>query len=146
MTINGLAYVFQEVVLATTSDLNLEHNIFLGQTSSIMRVSTSRDGDLLSQFDNIKEANGDDDFDSTYLTNMLINNQTPPTNKGKIKGQLPLERIFGFCKIFKKVTKNLGFHITLKTAGHQNIFFTSKADGVRINVTINSLFCVSHFL
>ena len=38
LTNNGLAYVFQEAVLATTSGSNLEHNKFVGQTSTIMRV------------------------------------------------------------------------------------------------------------
>ena len=31
--------------------------------------------------------------------------------KKKFKGYLYLEDIFGFCKSFKKVTKNLGFHL-----------------------------------
>ena len=61
LTNNGLAYVFQEAVLATTSGSNLEHNKFVGQ----MRVLTSKVGDLLSQFDNIKDGNTDADFDST---------------------------------------------------------------------------------
>ena len=64
---NGLAYAFQEAVLATTSGSNLEHNKFVGQISTIMRVLTCKDGDLLSQFDNINEGNTDDDFDSTSL-------------------------------------------------------------------------------
>ena len=66
---------------------------------------------------------------------MLINNHIL-ANKGKIKGQLPLENIFGFCKSFQKITKNLGFHINLQTADLQDIIFTSIADN--INVTINS--------
>ena len=102
-----------------------------------MRVLTSKDGDLLSQFDNINEGNGDADFDSTSLKKMLINNQDL-ANKGKIKGQLPLEHIFGFCKSFKKITKNLGFHIKFRTADLQDIIFTSIADN--INVTINNLY------
>ena len=65
LTKNGLAYVFQEAVLATTAGSNLEHNKFVGQISTNMRVLTSKDGDLLSQFDNINEGNTDDDFDST---------------------------------------------------------------------------------
>ena len=44
LTKNGLAYVFQDVVLAFTSGSNLEHNKFVGQTSTIMRVLTSKDG------------------------------------------------------------------------------------------------------
>ena len=102
-----------------------------------MRVFTNKDGDLLSQFENINEGDTDDDFNSTLLKKMLINNHDL-ANKGKIKGQLPLENIFGFCKSFKKSTKNLGFHIKFRTADLQDIIFTSIADN--INVTINSLY------
>ena len=70
LTNNGLAYVLQEAVLATTSGSNLEHKKFVGQLSTIMRVLTSKDGDLLSQFENINEGNTDDDFDSTSLKNI----------------------------------------------------------------------------
>ena len=59
-------------------------------------------------------------------------------NKGKIKGYLYLEDIFGFCKTFKKVTKNLVLVITFKSANLQDIIYTSMADD--INVTINSLY------
>ena len=72
---------------------------------------------------------------------MLINNHNvvgQEVNKGKIKGQLPLENIFGFCKSFKKITKNIGFHIKFRTADLQDIMFTSIADN--IIVTINSLY------
>ena len=67
-------------------------------------------------------------------------------NKGKIKAQLPLEHIFGFCRTFKKVTKNLGFEITFETANLQIIIYTSIADGTQINVTINSLYLYVPFL
>ena len=68
---------------------------------------------------------------------MLTNNHDL-ANRGKIKGQLPLEHIFGFCKSFKKITKNLGFHIKFRTADLQDIIFTSVEDN--INVTINRLY------
>ena len=68
---------------------------------------------------------------------MLINNHTD-ANKGKIKRYLYLEDIFGFCKTFKKVTKNIGFHLTFKTNDLQNIIYSSMADD--INVTINNLY------
>ena len=68
---------------------------------------------------------------------MLIDNHLD-ANKGKIKGYLFLEDIFGFCKTFKKVTKNLGFHLTFKTANLQDIIYTSMVDDM--NVTINSLY------
>ena len=46
LTNNGLAYAFQEAVLATTSGSNLEHNKFVGKISTIMRVLIIKDGDL----------------------------------------------------------------------------------------------------
>ena len=128
LTNNGFAYCFKEARLGVTSGSDLEHNKYVGQISTIMRVLTSNDADLLSQFDNINEGNGDADINSTSLKKMLIDNHDivgQEVNKGKIKGQLALENIFGFCKTFKKVTKNLGFHITLKTADVQDIIFTS---------------------
>ena len=85
-----------------------------------MRVLTSKDGDLLSQFDNINEGITNDYFDSTSLKKILIDNHDNDTDRGKIKVQLPLEHIFGFCKSFEKVTKNLGFEIIFKTANLQN--------------------------
>ena len=59
-------------------------------------------------------------------------------NKSKIKGQIPLKYIFGFCKTFKKITKNLGFRLTLETNDLQKTIFTTIATD--INVTINSIY------
>ena len=81
-----------------------------------MRVLTSKEEDSLSHFDNINEGKTNADFDSTSLKKMLIDNQATDTDKGKTKAQLPLDYIFEFLKTFKKVTKNLGFEITFKTA------------------------------
>ena len=67
---------------------------------------------------------------------MLINDHDL-TNKGKIKCQSFLEPLFGFRKTFKKITKNIGFHITSKTAYLRDIIFTSI--GNNINVMILSL-------
>ena len=77
---------------------------------------------------------------------MLIDNHENDADRGNIKAQLPLEHIFGFCKSFKKVAKNLGLEITFKTANLQNIIYTSIADGTQINVTINSLYLYVPFL
>ena len=137
LTNDAFAYRFKEVRLSITSGSDIEHNKYVGQVSTIMRVLTSKDGDLLSQFDNLNEGNGDEDFNSTSLKKMLINNHDL-ANKGKIKRQLPLEHIFGFCRSFKKITKNQGFHIVFRTADLQDIIFTSIANN--INVTINSLY------
>ena len=76
--------------------------------------------------------------DNNPLKQMLINNHAVEVYKGKNKGQLPLEHIFGFCITFKKITKNLGFHITFKINALQVIIFTTMATD--INVTNNSLY------
>ena len=111
-----------------------------------MRVISNKDGDLLSQFDNINEndipvlnrlADLPVQIRDTPHQKMLINNHTD-ANRGKIKGYLYLEDIFGFCKTFKKVTKNLGFHLMLKTNDLQDIIYTSMTDDIK--VTINNLY------
>ena len=143
---NGFAFCFKEARLSTTIGSDIEINKFCGQISTIMRSISNKDGDLLSQFDNIKEneipilerlADLPPQIIDSPHQKMLINNHTD-ANKGKIKGYLYLEDIFGFCKTFKKVTKNLGFHITFKTNDLQNIIYSSMADD--INVTINNLY------
>ena len=84
---------------------------------------SKKDGDLLSQFANINEndipllerlADLPPQIRSTPHQKLLIDSHID-ANKGKLKGYLFLEDIFGFCKFFKKVTKNLGFHLMFKT-------------------------------
>ena len=89
LTNNGFGYVFKEGRLSATSGSDLEHNKFVGQVSTNMRTLTNKDGDLLSQFDNINEkeepvAEIEDNIKCTSLKKMLINNQTTPVNKCKI--------------------------------------------------------------
>ena len=143
---NGFAFCFKEARLSTTIGSDIEINKFCGQVSTIMRAISNKDSDLLSQFDNINEndipvlerlADLPPQIRDSPHQKMLINNHTD-ANKGKIKGYLYLEDIFGFCKTFKKVTKNLGFHLTFKTNDLQNIIYSSMADD--INVTINNLY------
>ena len=45
--------MFSKNRLSTTAGSDLEHNKFVGQVSTLMRCLTSKDGDLLSQFDNV---------------------------------------------------------------------------------------------
>ena len=126
---NGFAYCFKEARLTNSIGGDIEINKFCGQISTIMRAISNKDGDLLSQFDN----NNENDIpvlnrladllvrsrDRPHQK-MLINNHTD-VNKGEIKGYLFLEDIFGFCNAIKKVTKNLGFHLTFKTNDLQDI-------------------------
>ena len=142
----GFAFSFKEARLSNCLGSDIEINIFCGQVSTNMRVISNKDGDLVSQFDKI---NKNDIPILETLTDlpvkirdtphqkMLINKHTD-ANKGKIKGFFYLEVIFGFCKTFKKVTKNLGFHLTFKTNDLQNFVYTSIVDD--INVTINNLY------
>ena len=142
----GFAFCFKEARLSITIESDIEINKFCGQISTIMRAISNKDGDLLSQFDNIHEndipiferlADLPPQIRSTPHQKMLIDNHID-ANKGKIKGYLFLQDIFGFCKTFKNVTKSLGFLITFKTNDLQNIIHSSTADD--INVTINNLY------
>ena len=94
-----------------------------------MRVMSNEDGEIISRFQNFNEnnipvleklADLPPQIRSTPHQKLLLNNHTD-ANKQKIKGYLFLEDIFGFCKTFKKVAKNLGFHIMFKTNDLQNI-------------------------
>ena len=150
---NGFAYCFKEPCLVTTIGSDIESNKICGQVSTILRAISNKDGDLLSQFDNINEndipilerlADLPVQIRDTTHQKTLINKHTD-ANKGRIKGYLYLEDIFGFCKTFKKVTKNLGFHIKFKTNDFQNIIYSSMADD--IIVTNNNLYlCVPNLV
>ena len=105
---NGFAYCFKEARLTTSIVGDIEINKFCGQISTIIRAISKKDGDLLSQFDNINEndipvlnrlADLPVQIRDTPHQQMLINNHTD-ANKVKIKGYLYLEDIFGFCKTF----------------------------------------------
>ena len=132
---NAFAFCFKEASITTTGGMDIEVNKYVGPVSSIMRMLTSKDGDLSSYFDKNGESVLDND---NPLKKILINNHAADANKGRIKGQLALEHIFGFCKTFKKITKNLGFHLIFKMNDLQHIIFTTIAND--INVTINSLY------
>ena len=127
---NGFAFCFKEARLSTTRGSDFEINKFCGQVSTIKRVTLKKDGGLLSQFDDINEndipvleriADLLTQIRSTYHRKMLMNNHAD-ANKSRIKGYY-FEDIFGFCKTFKKVTKNLSFHLTVRTNDLQNIIY-----------------------
>ena len=100
---NAFAYCFKEAHLSTTGGSDIERNKYVGQVSLFMRALTSKDRDFLSHFDEIDES--EVKIENTSLHQHPINNHDLPANKGKIKGYLPFEHIFGFCKIFKKIIK-----------------------------------------
>ena len=65
---------------------------------------TSKDSDLSSYFEksfvNPLSKNGNNIINQIFIINH------DASNKGKVKGELALEHIFGFCKTSKKLTKN----------------------------------------
>ena len=132
---NAFACRFKQTTLATTGGMGLEDIKYVGQVSKTMRLLTSKDSDLSSCFDKNAEKALNNNNPSKEI---LINNHAEEKNKGKIKGQLPLEHIFGFCKTFKKIEKSLGFHVTFKMNDLQDIIFTTIATD--INVAINSFY------
>ena len=141
--------MFQEARLSTTTT-DFEHNKYCGQISTIMRLVSSRDGDLLSQFDNINEEIGaneaatSDNIRETSLNKLLITNHEA-ANRCKIKGQHPLEHIFGFCKTFEKVTRNLGFRITFKTANLQDITIQQLQLALKLMLQLTVYICLYLF-
>ena len=111
---NNYAFCLKEARLSTTIGSDIEHNKFSGQVPTIMKVITNKDGELLSQFDNINEndipvlerlTDLATQIRRTPHQKMLINNHTD-AYKGKIIGYLYLEDISGFGTSFKKVTKS----------------------------------------
>ena len=81
---NAFAYTFKHASISTTSGGEIEINKYVGPTSTMMRVLTSKDGDIISYFDKINEP----DIDDTTLKQRLINNHTVVANKGKITGTI----------------------------------------------------------
>ena len=140
---NGFEFCFKEARLSTVIGNDIEHNRFCGQVSIIMRVISNKDSDLSSQFDNI---NGNDvpvlerladlppQNKSTPHQKISINNHTD-AYKGKVKRDFYLEAIFGVCKTFKELTKNLGFHLMFKTAILEGVIYTSMADDINVTIT-----------
>ena len=52
---NDFAFCFEEAHLSTTFGSDIEHNKFFGQVSTILKVISVKDGDILSQSDDINE-------------------------------------------------------------------------------------------
>ena len=99
---NRFPFCFKEARLSTTIGSDIEHNKFCGQVSTIMKMISNKDRNLLSQFDNMNEndipilerlADLPLQIRSTPQQKMLIKNHTD-ASKGKNKGYLCLEDFF----------------------------------------------------
>ena len=82
---NAFAYCFKEATLNTTWGMDIEIKKYVGSVSTIMRLLTSKDGDLSSYFDKNCESVLDNDIP---LKQIIINNHAQEVNKSKLKGEL----------------------------------------------------------
>ena len=74
----AFAYCFKQATLSTTGGMDLEDIKYVGQVSTIMRLSTSKDNELSSCFDR----NGEKAFDNNNpLKPILINSHAEEVNK-----------------------------------------------------------------
>ena len=133
---NAFAYTIHDARISSSAGVKIEQNKYVGPISTIMRLVTQKDGDLSTYFDKIDES--EDEIKNSSLRKILIDNHTE-ANRGLIRGHLPLEYIFGFCRSFKKISKGLGFELDLRTSTRkQDILYTTLGDN-EVKVTINSI-------
>ena len=133
---NAFAHTIHDARITTSAGVEIEQIKYVGSISTIMRLITQKDGDLSTYFDIIDES--EDEINNSSLKKILIDNHTE-ANRGFIRGQLPLEYIFGFARSFKKITKGLGFELDLRTSNRkQDILYTTLGDN-DVNVTIISI-------
>ena len=102
---NAFAYTFHDARISISSGVEIEQNKNVGLTSTIMRLVRQKDGDFFTYFDIIDES--EDGIDNSSLKKILNNNQTD-ANIELMRGHLPLENVFGFCRSFKKISKRFG--------------------------------------
>ena len=57
----------------------------------------------------------------------LIHKPEDVAKRGNVKGHLPFEPFFGFCRAPKQVTKNISFNLNRKTADLQYLIYTTKS-------------------
>ena len=101
---NAFAYVFSIATLLTTGHEETEQKYYQDHVSTVIRLLTSRDGDLLSYFEKI----GDTQIGikGSSFSRILIGIHEEVANGGKVKRHLILEHNLRFFKTFKKVKKS----------------------------------------
>ena len=96
---NAFAYTIHDACISNSSGVEMEQNKFVVPISTNMRLVTQRDGDLYTYFDLFDKSEAA--IDNSSLKQILIDNHSADI-WGIIRGHLPLEYIFGFCKSFEK--------------------------------------------
>ena len=85
----GLAYIFREGQLSTSSGTEIENKKYLGPVSTILRLLTENNGDLSSHFDKIDQREAG--ITNSSLKLMLNDSHNNDDIKGKIRTNLPVE-------------------------------------------------------
>ena len=96
-----------------------------------MGVLTSKEGDISSHCDKSNESQAE--TSNTSLKHLLVNNHDIAGKKSEFRGQLPIEHIFGFCQTFRKITRDIGFHLSFKIVYLQDINYTTLGDDFIVN-------------
>ena len=93
-------YVFQDATVSTSNGTMIEQNKNVGPFSTIMRLLTHKDGDLLTSLDKINKTR--DEIVNTLLKPLLNEDHDVEAYKCKLKGNLHLGHKFGFLIQMKK--------------------------------------------
>ena len=99
-----------------------------------MKFVTQRDGDLSTYFDKVHESEAGIKISS--LKQILINSHTEH-NRGLIRGHLPLEHIFGFCRSYEKINERLRFELKLQNITRKQDVLSTKLGDKTVDVTNN---------
>ena len=91
----AFADVFRIAALSTTGGEKIEQNKNVGHVSTIMRLLTRNDGDLIKKFDKVNDSqNG---IKGTSLSRILIDDHEIVASRENFEGGLTFEHIFRFC-------------------------------------------------
>ena len=112
MVKNAFAYAFSIATLSTMGGEEIKVNKHFVPISTILRLLTNKNGDSLFYFDNNDDSQKK--LNDSSLNQMHNDNHEQVASRGEIKGPLPFDHVFGFCKTFKEVKKNLGFFLHFK--------------------------------
>ena len=83
---DAFAYTLHDARISTSNGVEIEQNVYVEPTSTIMRLVTQKVVDLCTFFEKIDET--DDGINNSSIKEILINNHIV-ANRGVIRGHLP---------------------------------------------------------
>ena len=135
---NAFVYTLHDARISTSSGVEIEQNKFVWHISTILRLVTQKDGDILTYFDIIDKSKVG--IEKSSLKQIPINNHSDD-NRGIITGHLTLEYSFGSCKSFEKLTRGPGFDLDLRTSNRKRdiLYTTLGYENVSVTIYKNSV-------